>query len=159
MWIFCPQMTLHHIPGCGFFVHNSQIGVKRENHFLGHFVLRENGRQIGFLSDQLLMHYSIVYKSTLMLWEIHIMNLLIAGFIFALVSSQVRHLSTYLSNQCRQFGDQLCHQLCHEFLGNGFCGRHHKRIWNVSGTATNADESTARIYETSKSSNGRSNTQ
>ena len=113
----------------------------------GHFVLRENGRKIGFLSNQLLMHYSIVYKSTLMLWEIHIMNLLIAGFIFALVSSQVKYF--YLSTKCHG----------HKFLGSGICGRHHKRIWNVSRTTTNADESTARIHETSKRSYGRSHTQ
>ena len=127
-----------------------------------HFVLRENGRKIGFLSNQLLMHYSIVYKSTLMLWEIHIMNLLIAGFIFALVSSQVKY--SYLSTKCHchhchQFCHQFCNQFCHQFLGSGFCGRHHKRIWNVPRTTTNADESTARIHETSKRSYGRSHTQ
>ena len=27
MWIFCPQMTLHDIPGLWVFVHNLQIGV------------------------------------------------------------------------------------------------------------------------------------
>ena len=36
-WIFCPEMTLTQIPGFGFFVQNSRIGVKEisdPSHFI-----------------------------------------------------------------------------------------------------------------------------
>ena len=96
------------------------------------------------------MHYSVVYKHLDLLrnthnefahsW-FHFCSCFFPGKFYALVFLLSFHVTFS------------------KFEGNGFCGRHNKRIWNVSGTSTNAHESTAGLYETSKRSNGWSHTQ